>query len=54
MKNDKAQGVVILVLVEGRNQASVDDSGRIRTKSATQSYRDNFDTTFGKKENTLN
>lgn len=40
----------ILVLVAVGVQTSMSESGRIQSKSATQSYRDNFDATFPKKD----
>jgi hypothetical protein len=46
MKNDKEVHLLILVRVEEkRAQGDV-----IRSKSANQSYRDNFDACFGKKQ----
>jgi hypothetical protein len=51
MKNDKQLHILILVRVEDKN-----DKVGIQSRSATQAYRDNFDTVFGNKQesNTLN
>lgn len=49
MKNDKEQIIVVLVKVEG-NVAQAAKSSDIRSKSATQAYRDGYDAIFGSKD----
>lgn len=49
MKDDKKVLILILVKSEG-NIAQAAKSSDIRSKSANQAYRDNFETIFGAKE----
>lgn len=43
---------LVLVVVVGEQQGGVREDGRIVSKSASRLYHDNFDTTFGKKNET--
>ena len=57
MKDDKKgnEPKLILVVLEGTIQTSLDDKGRIQSKSASAAYRDNYDNVFKKKtENHIN
>lgn len=49
MKNDKEQ-VVMLVIISGGNMSEGARKDQIRTKSASESYREGYDRIFGNKE----